>query len=645
MARSLVGASRKTALFAGFLYMAGPVVLTKVTAGHFSYLQSYAALPYFITAIILADSRPSLRWFTRAAIAAAFTTVQIQFIGFDVLIVAFMLVARLMSIRTAAIVGILAAAAVAPTFIGPILIANASTGALDSQHAVLTWQLTQSVQRLPALEGRGYFTSYYEHLTPPLFYHFLILFPLIALLALANRKMRKLRWFLFCVCLSGWLITTSLQGPLVTMWRWLFLNVVPASLYRESYDAMVLTWLPYVLCAAAFLCWIRRPWALVIALMLALPVIPAWYSLPKLFGSISAEQIPIPTGSTLSPGYVIWLPAAQPMGPLGTLYGGADPLAFEGFGRLLPLFEYQPSGEFARALFEASHQRWNDAASIFAQLSISRAIYRSDIGTLVSGTNQPVPLTAPSSKNMVFTARRGEYTIYRVRKALPLLHLQRSAGAKMPTGFHLARSYLHSTPNAADLVAAFPFFWQYAAIGACGSGALIGTAAVVLRTNHPWFLMTQARDGQMCEWTPRDALLKLPKAELVIVAGWAHAPRRSKRPDWRSAGTIRAAESSPDHLSGTLDARQDADLVLNTRYDDRWRLQLDEKQAAPFASSLDMLAWHVPRGKHTYRIWFTPAHWIHLLLIGSMMWLAFLAVLAACSPDCNRNLRTLPNGL
>ncbi len=56
-------------------------MLTKLIAGHLSYLQAYAAFPVF--ALALREGATSRRWCAAGALAAAITTLQAQFLGFD----------------------------------------------------------------------------------------------------------------------------------------------------------------------------------------------------------------------------------------------------------------------------------------------------------------------------------------------------------------------------------------------------------------------------------------------------------------------------------------------------------------------------------------------------------------------------------
>ncbi|MBV8689294.1 MAG: hypothetical protein JOZ59_04225, partial [Candidatus Eremiobacteraeota bacterium] len=183
-ARTLLGVSPRWALACGFFYMAGPVAIAKFVAGHTSYLEAYAVLPFVLGLFLTREVEKRRLWVLFSALALALSIVQLQMFGLALLILLLAVLFRRRTLAEAGLIGVLALPIVLPALLGAIAVARSSEGAISMQRAVLSWQLQQSVPPLEAFEGRGYFARYYELSTQFWLQHALLLFPLCAVFAL-----------------------------------------------------------------------------------------------------------------------------------------------------------------------------------------------------------------------------------------------------------------------------------------------------------------------------------------------------------------------------------------------------------------------------------------------------------------------------
>ncbi len=283
-ARTLLAIAPRWALLCGFFYMAGPVAIAKFVAGHTSYLEGYAVLPFVVALMLRKEPKNRRLWLLLTGLALAFSSVQLQIFGLALLILIFAILFRRRTVIDAVLIVLIAVPLLLPALLGATVLAQPSHGALSMQRAVLSWQLQQSVAPLEAFEARGYFVHYYELLTQFWLQHVLLLFPLCAIFAVIELR-RDVRTIALLVILAliAWLTATGLRGPLHELWRVLFTRVSALSVYRELYDVMALYWLVCVLLATRF--WMtHRAVGWLFALFGLWATVPAWFAAPNVFG-------------------------------------------------------------------------------------------------------------------------------------------------------------------------------------------------------------------------------------------------------------------------------------------------------------------------------------------------------------------------
>ncbi len=463
----------------GAIYLAGPLVLTKLIAGHLPYLQAYAAFPLF--ALALHEGAASRRWCAAGALAAGITGLQAQFLGFDVAYALVALAFGAAAPRAVLGVGLLSVPLLLPTLLGPTLNAHGGDGILAQQRAVIAWERVQSSDLWAAVTGLGYFTRYVPRLDPTRLVMLLAVIPVLALRgAIAERAAPAAR-ALVTIAVCGWLVVIGFNGPLAPILDALFTNVTAASLYRELFDASVLVWFPVAVLAAAGMERLPPLVAATCAAVAAVALVPVWAGYSVYFAAppSSAELTEVSaliSGDAAPPGRVVWWPSLQPIAPVGRREGGIDPLARTPLGTDLPLYEYQPLGIDGYAVSLAANGDWPAAAPQFAWLGVRYVVVRDDLASLASG--RPRAATPPGDA-LVRVGNRGPFTVYRVPNVRPLITVEPATADGDPSLNRFAASSSEAIPRADWIVAAFPYLWHSPAVASCGPGSVIGGGATL----------------------------------------------------------------------------------------------------------------------------------------------------------------------
>jgi len=579
----------------GALYAASPVVLTKLVAGHLPYLEAYAAFPVF--ALGLREAGRSVRWAAGGALAVAFTVLQPQYLGFDVVYALAALATGTASWRGALRLAAFALPVILPVLVGPTVNALGGNGVLAQQHAVVAWERDQSSDPVEAIAGIGYFTHYVTRLAPPGASGLFAVFPLLALAGLVAARRTRDAWTLAAAAAAGWLIVTGLKGPLAPALAPLFADVTPASLFRELYDASVLIWLPFATGVAVATTRFGVPALAVAGATMLAALAPPWALYGRYFGEA-------PEGATLArlsaavpaaargAGRVVWWPALQPIGPGTGEERGSDPLARTPLDGALPLYEYQPEGLNGEAVSLAAAGRWRTAAGAFAQLGVRYVVVRAGIDSFASG--RPRPTIPPDGALPKVLARDG-FTVYAVPGARALVSVERAPAAPAKQLRRFAPSRTDAVAAPSRIVAAFPYAWRTAAASACGVESVIGGGATLARAGGPWILAAPL-DATSCEWLPASRLAAQPR-RLFVAAGSANAPAPLAKPG-PSLAAASAIVERPGRWSAHVEAPRDAVLVVRVAFDRRWRARADGRDLGPPSPWFGFLAWPLAPGAH-----------------------------------------------
>lgn len=580
----------------GAIYVAGPLVLTKLIAGHLSYLQAYAAFPLF--ALALREGATSRRWCAAGALAAGITGLQAQFLGFDVAYALVALAFGAAAPRAVLAVGLLSAPLLLPTLVGPTLNAHGGDGILALQRAVIAWERVQSSGLWAAVTGLGYFTRYVPRLDPTRLVMLLAVVPALALRgAIAERAAPATRAFV-TIAVCGWLVVIGFNGPLAPILDALFTNVTAASLYRELFDVSVLVWFPIAVLAGAGMERLPPLVAATCAAVAAVALVPLWagygvYFAPPPSSAALAEVSALVSGDTAPPGRVVWLPALQPIAPVGRGEGGTDPLARTPLGPDLPVYEYQPLGINGYAVSLAANGDWRAAAPQFAWLGVRYVVVRNDLVSLASGRPRAV---IPPGDALARVGSSGPFTVYRVPNARSLITVEPATADGGPALQRFAPSSSEAIPRADWIVAAFPYLWHSPAVASCGPGSVIGGGATLARAGGPWILAAHYGEAA-CTWRTAVELNASP-GDLFVAGGWAARPQPASAPPSNPLASPPAYRERPGHWEATLDLAHPGLLVVRVRFDARWRASTDGRDLGPPLRWFDFPAWPLSAGHH-----------------------------------------------
>jgi len=622
----------------GALYAAGPIVLTKLIAGHLSYLQAYAVFPIF--ALALREGANSWRWCAAGALAAGVSTLQAQFLGFDATYAVLALACRAAPARAVTRVGALSIPLLLPVLIGPTINAVGGAGTLAHQHANLGWEIGQSSDLLPALVGVGYFTDYVPRLALPETLGLLLVVPLLAVAgAYATRTSATTR-ALIASAVVGWLVVVGLKGPLAPAFAAAFASFTPASLFRELYDATVLIWLPLAALASAAFERLRPPAIVIAASALALVLVPAWARYGVYFTAPPSARALADVSKLVAgdvPGRVVWWPALQPIGPPSQLRGGTDPLARTKLGADLPVYEYQPQALNGTAVALAANGRWVEAAPDFAWLGVRHIVLRDGLVSFASGA--PRASAGPGSA-LRLIGRSGTFSVYAVPEPRALITVEPAVQDGAPRMRAYDPSRTTTQPASGTIVAAFPFLWRAPAAAACGPNAVVGDGATLARAGDRWIFAAPFGLGP-CSWRPAAKLAAHPRT-FFVAGGSADAPSPIAARPARPLAAASSLRERPGHWEGTVEAPRPGLLVVRVAYDGRWRARADGRDLGPPRAWFGLPAWAIGAGPHTVVAAYdgglpvVVCLWIALAgLVGSVVIVVFPAR-SAIRPDGSR---------
>ena len=625
-ARTLLETAPRWAVACGFFYMAGPVTIAKFVAGHTSYLEGYAVLPFVLALFFMRETQNRRVWLILSGLALAFSIVQLQIFGLALLILIFALLFRRRTLAEAAWIIAIALPLVLPALLGALVLAQPAHGAISMQRAILSWQVEQSVPPLAVFEGRGYFVHYYELLTQYLLQHVLLVFPLCALFALLGLQRRELRLAgaLVLLALIAWITATGLRGPLHGLWSMIFTRISAASIYRELYDVMALYWLICVLLAVRF--WsTHRAVGWLFAVFGLWATLPAWFAAPNLFGWAPAPatiQALQSASRNLSNGRILWWPAQQPLGPSDRAVGGADPLAYTPLDGNRAIFEYQPYGSFAAALTLAQDGQWSGAERILRAIGVVAIGERLGFASFVSG--KPQRARSLPAKPAALIAKSDGFDLIAIPDPVGVVSLQQAAVfTELAKPFD--RSVTDNVPGHGRLVAAYPYYYETPAVGLCGAASVLGYPADLVAQQRPWYFVAALTPKASCKWLPRTALQRFSNNALVVAGGWSERPLPpSNETQMVSSGSVSITSVTNDAVEGTMHASGSGVLVFRNAFDPRWTLSADGATTA--ARLVDGFAngWSVPPGDRHFVLRFAPSSYVHATVAVGLLWLVAL---------------------
>jgi hypothetical protein len=368
---------------AAVLYALGPVAYTRIAAGHLAYLLAYALLPlaiYFARGTLV---RPRATAAVALGITIGAAGCQIQFLA-----IAWMAVLAAIAAlpRERGWVWRLAAAAAISVAIQlqallpQVLSSTASLYA--AQPALLSFEYNNSSAPASAVVMLGYFTRYYE--AHALAGAFGVLYVLVAASAvLAVWASRRAGAYAVALMALGAVLTAGLYGPLAGPLAWSFLHVPGFAVFRDLNYFAALGALGLALALGLGLQ--GRGTAL---LLPALGLV-AWTIAPSLTaGGLRELLVPrayvvdaladMRVAAGRGAGRVLWLPAEEPLGPIGGSNQGRDFTAYGPAGNPSVSDDYQnPQLAYALATLRAGRPDWNAFAAMNVRYVVFRTYLRS----------------------------------------------------------------------------------------------------------------------------------------------------------------------------------------------------------------------------------------------------------------------------
>jgi hypothetical protein len=218
------------------LYLANPIVLNKLEAGHVTYLAAYALAP--LIAYVSLRPKGRLSWLVLGMLVGV-AAAQPQFLGIG-LAVAWIIAASKWNagaLLTAAAATAVAVGITAPQWLPSFLV---GTSTLDVALPLRHWEMAQSVTPADAPRFLGYIGGYDARMLQPWVQAFLWLLPAGALAGLIFRARDARAWVLAIIALVGIIGAEGLRGPVAAPIDWAFANMSGAAVFRELYDLLAL---------------------------------------------------------------------------------------------------------------------------------------------------------------------------------------------------------------------------------------------------------------------------------------------------------------------------------------------------------------------------------------------------------------------
>lgn len=421
---------------AGWLYALGPVMFTRVQAGHLAYILAYALTPWlFVFACrVLKGQRAAVVWL---AILYALAASQVQFLVYGLIVVVAALMyapSRQNFIRVPAALAL----GVALQLQGLLpLLTSAARAVYAEERPIIAWEQNLSAVPSSAAVMLDYFPHYYEQYAC----RAITLILWILLIGSAALAVRRRRVFALGVglWLIGALICAGLDGPLAAQLQWLVTGTGAGSAFRDFQYAAVFTALGIAIlvgCALELGMISIAPLSIIIALVVA----------PALDGfGLKALLLPLDYVNDMTavarvieahgPGRVLWLPSEEPVG-LRTGTAGLD-IAIYGTDR-------NPSAEQERDLrilaFGVSSLRIGaPRLDVFRRLGIRFFVSRDYVRSQRSGslgTGLPLAFQGINDDQLsrVLSKTQGvrrigttsHSQIFAIDRVLPIMRLSRS---------------------------------------------------------------------------------------------------------------------------------------------------------------------------------------------------------------------------
>ena len=634
-------------LAAAIFYAFGPVVLTRIAAGHLAYLVAYALLPI---AVELGRRLFAERnWATCAplGIILGLSASQIQF--FAITPIALLLLAafgpRSRGWIARLIVALIVGVAIQLQALLP-LIASSTPSHYFGERALLSWEFNNSSPLASAPIMLGYFTQYYESNALP--WAFVVLYVLLAA-ALVLAIVAAYRRGLYALALAaiGTLFTAGLYGPLSVPLAWAFAHSAYFTVFRDLHYFAALTALGIALAIGLALQRFRFAVVPLFAVILwsVVPTLAASELRPLLVprSAIDDTLADMRVVQARGPGRVLWLPTEEPVGIKGSSNTGRDFTAYGPSGNPSVSDDFQnPQLAYALATLRSGRPDWNAFSSMNVRYLVYRRYVRSARETDNIGTGFRLAYAKVGDAGL-------ETLLARDRR---LRLLQRSDGSDV---YELA-----DNEGATYLAAGDPNAMLYSALQPGTVALQDGPAALNLQpstdTADPRLAWISGRMGWRYRawlpdsiypfvWTVSNVSLPIALPDSVRCVLAASQPRPSTlslagRPQtiagaWRQyriAPGARAGSFQPEAngvaaiadracgLGGT-NALHRALYVMASAYDAGWRANLEGVSKMPRLANGWMMAWSARLGIATY---YLPAR---LQLIGFLIGLA--VVLAA----------------
>ena len=224
LARSL-GGNLILSVAAMVFYVAAPYVIDELVAGHLWLMLAYACAPGLIESLIRRRSWAVVFLWT------ATTSIDIHFLGLDILIGICLALSRVVPLRDqrGLFVGLIA---FVPAIMGAIFASHSMT--FEGQHTIPFYERVNSVSLVDAFQGVGYMAGYDRIFFSP-WSPLLCIPPIVSLILVLQKK-----WLGALLVALGAFIASGVNGPFAMLEGWAFGHIYAASVFRELYDAVVL---------------------------------------------------------------------------------------------------------------------------------------------------------------------------------------------------------------------------------------------------------------------------------------------------------------------------------------------------------------------------------------------------------------------
>ena len=410
------GASRFGAFCGGLAYGFGPALFTKLVAGHYQFTIVFAGLPLLALGVRLTRLTRLRSGTILTALGAAMCGAMVQY---QVLLA----VAAIIGIRwlipwrsSLSILAVLALTQAATLFalLHPSIVAT-----LESQRALLPWEINLSSSMGSAIRTIGYFMHYAEDVSPH-WWPASLYFPVaLGIWGLLRRRLAGM----IALLAFGVALVAGLRGPLAVPLRYMFCKFTAASAFREFAHFWPLVALPISLgIAFSVYSGSQRPLSRALALTSA-----CLYAVPFLGGGLTTlvkEYAPSRDVRQAAgimerdkvPGRFMVVPFEQPVRRKGSSSAGIDALSYYPIGRQQPFFTYLPTGPiaFVDALLRDGSTAFS---SVAARMGVRYVVVRRDVVSQSAGPVDERMLRALRTTRVVFEGPH--VTLYRIDADAP----------------------------------------------------------------------------------------------------------------------------------------------------------------------------------------------------------------------------------